>query len=80
MTAVDPNNQSVTYKSYDPLFRPTEIDYPDGGVTVASYSPNQTGVYRYMTSSTHTNTQTNFDSYGRLNWVAVQNSSGGLLE
>jgi len=77
LTAVDPNNQTVTYKSYDPLLRPTEIDYPDGGKMIASYTANQTGVYHYMTASTHTNTQTNFDSYGRFNWVAVQNASGG---
>jgi len=63
-TAVDPNSQTVTYKSYDPLLRPTEIDYPDGGKMIASYTANQTGVYHYMTASTHTNTQTNFDSYG----------------
>ena len=43
---------------------------------VASYTYDQTGVYHYMTASTHTNTQTNLDGYGRLNWVAVQNSSG----
>ena len=77
LTAVDPNNQTVTYVSYDPLLRPTQINYPDGGKMTATYTPNQTGVFHYMTSSTHTNTQTNFDSYGRLNWVAVQNASGG---
>jgi RHS repeat-associated protein len=77
LTAVDPNSQTVTYKSYDPLFRPTEIDYPDGGVMIASYTPTQTGVYHYMNASTHTNTQSNLESYGRLNWVAVQNASGG---
>ena len=67
----------MTYKSYDSLFRPTEIDYPDGGKMVASYTANQTGVFHYMNSSTHTNTQTNFDGYGRLNYVALQNASGG---
>ena len=77
LTSVDPNSQTVTYKSYDPLLRPTEIDYPDGGKMVASYTYDQTGVYHYMTASTHTNTQTNLDGYGRLNWVAVQNASGG---
>jgi YD repeat-containing protein len=77
LTVVDPNNKTITYKSYDPLNRPTEIDYPDGGVLVAGYTPSQTGVYHYVNSSTHTNTQTNFDSYGRLNWVAVQNATGG---
>ena len=77
LTTVDPNNQTVTYKSYDSLFRPTEIDYPDGGKMVASYTANQTGVFHYMNSSTHTNTQTNFDGYGRLNYVALQNASGG---
>ena len=45
---------------------PTEIDYPDGGKMTASYTANHTGVYHYMTGSTHTNTQTNLDSYGRL--------------
>ena len=77
LTAVDPNSQTVTYKSYDPLLRPIEIDYPDGGKMVASYSSDQVGVFHYMTASTHTNTQTNLDGYGRLNWVAVQNASGG---
>ena len=77
LTSVDPNSQAVTYKSYDPLLRPTEIDYPDGGKMVASYTYDQTGVYHYMTASTHTNTQTNLDGYGRLNWVSVENASGG---
>jgi RHS repeat-associated protein len=58
-------------------FCPTEIDYPDGGKMVASYTYDQTGVYHYMTASTHTNTQTNLDGYGRLNWVSVENASGG---
>jgi YD repeat-containing protein len=77
LTAVDPNSQTVTYKTYDPLLRPTEIDYPDGGITIASYNPLGSGVYHYMNASTHTNTQTSLDNFGRLNWVAVQNASGG---
>ncbi len=77
LTATDPNGQTVTYVSYDPLLRPTEIDYPDGGKMVASYTPTQTGVYNYMTGITHTNTQTNYGMYGRLNYVAIQNASGG---
>jgi YD repeat-containing protein len=35
------------------------------------------GWYNYMAGSTHTNTQTSQDSYGRSYWVAVQNASGG---
>jgi RHS repeat-associated protein len=77
LTTTDPNNQAVTYKSYDQLLRPTEIDYPDGGKMIAGYTATQTGVYHYMTGSTHTNTQTNYDGYGRYDWVAVQNASGG---
>jgi YD repeat-containing protein len=77
LTAVDPNNQTATHKSYDPLYRPTEIDYPDGGKMTAGYTATQTGVFHYMTAGTQTNTQTNYDSYGRLNWVAVQNTPGG---
>ena len=76
LTAVDPNNQTVTYKSYDPLYRPTEIDYPDGGKMIASYNPYGSGVNQYMTSTTHTNTQIGLETYGRLYWVAVQNASG----
>jgi hypothetical protein len=67
----------VTYASYDPLLRPTEIDYPDGGKTIAGYCSNCMGWYNYMTPGTHTNTQTSQESFGRLNWVAVQNDSGG---
>jgi RHS repeat-associated protein len=73
LTSVDPNSQTVTYKSYDPLLRPTEIDYPDGGKMIAGYTYDQTGVFHSMTASTQTNTQTNLDGFGRLNWVAVQN-------
>lgn len=77
LTTVDPNNQTVTYASYDPLMRPTEIDYPDGGKMVAGYGPSGTGMYNYMTGSTHTNTQTGLDSYGRVYWVALQSAPGG---
>jgi RHS repeat-associated protein len=75
LTTTDPNNKTVTYKSYDALLRPTEIDYPDGGKMTAGYTPNQAGIYRYMNASTHTNTQINLESYGRVNWVAVENAS-----
>ena len=51
LTAVDPNGQTVTYKTFDPLLRPTEIDDPDGGSAIASYTPSSTGVYHYMTAS-----------------------------
>jgi YD repeat-containing protein len=77
LTTTDPNTQTVTYTSYDPLMRPTEIDYPDGGKMTASYGPNSMGWYNYMTAGTHTNTQTSQDSYGRPYWVAVQNTPGG---
>ena len=75
-TTTDPNGQTVTYKSYDPLLRPTEIDYPDGGKRIVSYSPNSVGWNQYMTASTNTNVETSQESYGRLNWVAVQNAPG----
>jgi RHS repeat-associated protein len=77
LTTTDPNGQTVTYASYDPRLRPTEIDYPDGGKTIAGYCSNCMGWYNYMTPSTHTNTQTSQESYGRPNWVAVQNATGG---
>ena len=77
LTSADPNSQTVHYTSYDPLMRPTEIDYPDGGKMTAGYGPSFAGWYNYMTAGTHTNTQTSQDSYGRPYWVAVQNTPGG---
>jgi RHS repeat-associated protein len=77
LTAVDANLQTTSYKSYDPRGRPTEIDFPDGGKTIASYSPNGFGFLNYMTSGQAANTETSQDAYGRANWVAVQYGSGG---
>jgi RHS repeat-associated protein len=34
----DENSQITTYKYNDPLDRPTETDYPDGGVTTLTYN------------------------------------------
>ncbi len=73
LTTTDPNGATTTYKSYDPLLRPTEIDYPDGGKMTASYTAVQTGVYHYLDSSVHTNTQTLLDGFGRTSRIAVGN-------
>jgi len=38
LTVTDANSQVTTYKYNDPLWRRTEIDYPDGGSTTYSYT------------------------------------------
>jgi RHS repeat-associated protein len=76
LTSVDPNNQATTYVSYDPLLRPTDITYPDGGKLVASYSASHVGVNRYMNSSTYADWETQLTSFGRLYWRAQTNGNG----
>jgi RHS repeat-associated protein len=73
----DPNGQTATIPSYDSMLRPTAIQYPDGGATSFAYSPTQTGTYISQTTSTATNTQVQYDGYGRQSRVAVFNGQSG---
>ncbi|MGC2163148.1 MAG: RHS repeat-associated core domain-containing protein [Silvibacterium sp.] len=75
LSSTDLNGQTTSY-SYDGMLRPTHTLYPDGGSTTITYSPNQIGLYRYMSSSTYENTQTLYDGYGRTSRVAVANGQG----
>jgi len=38
IASIDENNQVTKYTYSDPLDRPTEVDYPDGGLTTYSYN------------------------------------------
>jgi hypothetical protein len=39
LSVTDPNTQTTRISSYDSMLRPTEVDSPDGGKTIMSYSP-----------------------------------------
>jgi YD repeat-containing protein len=64
-------NGNITHLFYvDPLWRPTEVDHPDGGVTKTAYnntaSPPNVNVQRLQDSSSDwVVTQTNVDGLGR---------------
>lgn len=77
LTATDPNSNTTTYKTYDEMLRPLEIDLPNGGKQTFDYpSAYSGGSYTYITGSTATNSQTLYDGYGRLSRTAVFNGQG----
>jgi RHS repeat-associated protein len=68
-TETDPNSKSTVYKYADPLWRVTEVDSPDGGVTTTTYNdtaspPNAVRTQKITPTLLVTN-QTNVDGYGR---------------
>lgn len=68
----DINSQPTTF-SYDGSLRPTQVLYPDNGKTTYGYSQNQTSIYKYQNSGTHTDTEVLVDGYGRQSRVAIAN-------
>jgi RHS repeat-associated protein len=51
-SSTDVNGEVTTYKYNDPLWRQTEIDSPDGGVTTTSYSTGATTPWTISNCST----------------------------
>jgi RHS repeat-associated protein len=68
----DPNQKQTIYY-YDSLSRPQEVDFPDGGKTTLGYTPTQTSVHQYQNSAVYSDTETLYDSYGRVSRVAIAN-------
>jgi RHS repeat-associated protein len=72
----DPNNQPTGF-SYDNMFRPTQINYPDGGQTLFTYWNSngfvQTLEQRKIDSSRWTYFYTLFDGLGRKTRTATAN-------
>ena len=54
-----------------------EIDYPDGGKTIFSYTPTQTSQHKYQNASAYEDLETLYDSYGRQSRVAIFNGQSG---
>jgi len=76
LTSTDPNTQVTTMATYDSMLRPTEVEYPDGGEAALFYSPTQLGQHTFQTSSIYSDTETQYDGYGRQSRVAVNNGQG----
>jgi len=66
LSSSDPNNQVTTYRYYDRLLRPIEIDYPGGGQTNYSYpSATETDTTVLATPDPSISSQDIKDSFGR---------------
>lgn len=77
-TTTDPNGQVTTYKYYDRLLRPAEIDYPDGGQTKYWFTDANT----FWTGQPIGNGSTSYyvthtDGYARLDRAALSNGLPG---
>lgn len=77
LTSTDPNTQVTRITSYDSMLRPTEIQYPDGGESTASYTPTTVTANSYQTSNVYGTTETQLDGYGRPSRVVVANGQSG---
>ena len=80
LTVTDPNNSQASFKTYDSMLRPTEIDSLDAssnlvGKATYVYTPTQTSFYNYQSASTYANTQTLYDAYGRQGRFVVFNGN-----
>jgi RHS repeat-associated protein len=76
-SATDPNGTQTVTQSYDAFGRPNEIDTLNGGTTFGkttyAYSANQVGAHVYQNATIYQDTETLFDSYGRVSRTAVAN-------
>ena len=77
LNTTDQNLQQAIIKSYDSMLRPTEIDYPDGGKTTYSYTPTEMSTIPYQNSATSSETDVQFDAYGRRSRVEVKEDQSG---
>lgn len=72
-TTTDQNNQ-VTKFFYDDMFRQTEVDYPDGGQTLTSYTDaNHVTVQSKIDGSRSTTSTTLLDGEGRISRAELAN-------
>ena len=77
LSSTDANGQVTKIPSYDAMLRPTEVEYPDGGETIYSYSPTLTTANVPAISAT---TETEYDGYGRTSRTATVNGQGGYYQ
>lgn len=76
LTSKDPNQQPTDIVSYDPMLRPTEATFPDGGKTTLSYTSTSVTADVYQTSSAYTTSELQYDGYGRPSRSLLSNGQG----
>lgn len=73
-STIDANGATTTYSVFDPLNRPQEITYPDGGHAYFSYSPIQTNQEHDIDgSNAKVGNYVHFDGYARMSRTAQLN-------
>jgi RHS repeat-associated protein len=78
-TDTDPNGAKTSY-SYDPLGRPVQTNFPDGGQTSISYVdaiPNSATQTTLITSGLNRTSYTLLDGYGRTNETQLTSDPDG---
>ena len=76
-SSTDPNTQQTSIPTYDPVLRPTEIDFPDGGKTNWTYSPTTVTTISEQSSNSSTNYEMQLDGYARQSRTATATDPNG---
>jgi RHS repeat-associated protein len=73
LNSTDPNTQVTKITSYDPLLRPLEVQFPDGGETTWTYTPTSVLTSTLQTTSVSSNSEVQYDGYSRQSRTEVAN-------
>jgi len=77
LSSIDANSKPTNFTSYDSMLRLTRVQYPDQGSTTWSYTPTQLSQHVYQSSTIYSDTETQYDGYGRQSRVAIANGQSG---
>ncbi len=82
-TSTDVNRNVTTYSHADPLWRPTQVSYPDGGGTTTTYNtgtslPWSVSTSTAITSSISLNNTTIYDGLGRVTQTQLTSDPTGV--
>jgi RHS repeat-associated protein len=81
-SSTDANGNKTTYTHADPLWRLTQVSYPDGGSTTTTYATGSTTPWSVststaITSSTNLTTTTKYDGLGRVTQTQLTSDPSG---
>jgi len=77
LTTTDPNSQETKTPTYDPMLRPTEIEYPDGGQINWAYTPTTLTTTTLQTPNPTAASEVQLDGYSRQSRTEVANGQSG---
>jgi RHS repeat-associated protein len=79
LISTDPNSQQtkIPATEYDPMLRPIEIEYPDGGQINWAYTPTTMTTTTIQTPNPTATSEVQLDGYGRLSRTEVANGQSG---